>query len=65
MLENPRIMFSSFYPSLNRLEKRGFITSRFGDEPFPRRKYYSITGSGSSYLTSLSVGGGFGGFIVV
>ncbi len=45
------IGFSSLYPTLRRLEKRGFVTSRWGDEApeettGARRRYYKITGSG-------------------
>ena len=65
VLENPRIMFSSLYTSLNRLEKKGFITSRFLDEPSPRRKYYSITGGGIFYLSSLSEDRDFGNCVTV
>ena len=45
------IGFSSLYPNLRKLEKRGFVTSRWGDEApeahtGARRRYYKITGSG-------------------
>lgn len=45
------IGFSSLYPNLRKLEKRGFVTSRWGDETpeeatGARRRYYKITGSG-------------------
>lgn len=45
------IGFSSLYPNLRKLEKRGFLTSRWGDEvpeetTGARRRYYKITGSG-------------------
>lgn len=45
------IGFSSLYPTLRKLEKRGFVTSRWGDEApeettGARRRYYNITGSG-------------------
>jgi DNA-binding PadR family transcriptional regulator len=65
VLENPHIMFSSLYPSLNRLEKKGFIISRFLDEPSPRRKYYSITRGASLYLSSLSQDCDFDNFVTV
>ena len=65
VLENPHIMFSSLYPSLNRLEKKGFITSRFLDEPSPCRKYYSITRGGSLYFSSLSEDCNFDNFVTV
>ena len=43
--------FSSLYPNLRKLEKRGFVASRWGDETpeeitGARRRYYKITGSG-------------------
>ena len=46
-----KIGFSSLYPNLRKLEKRGFVTSRWGDETpeestGARRRYYKITGSG-------------------
>ncbi|MDJ0742189.1 MAG: PadR family transcriptional regulator [Xenococcaceae cyanobacterium MO_167.B27] len=45
------IGFSSLYPTLRKLEKRGFVTSRWGDETpeettGARRRYYKITGNG-------------------
>ena len=48
-----KIGFSSLYPNLRKLEKRGFVTSRWGDETpeentGARRRYYKITGSGSA-----------------
>ena len=60
-----KIGFSSLYPNLRKLEKRGFVTSRWGDETpeentGARRRYYKITGSGiaavnqkQEYLTAL------------
>ncbi|MEW6493327.1 MAG: PadR family transcriptional regulator [Cyanobacteriota bacterium] len=49
------IGFSSLYPTLRKLEKRGFVTSRWGDEmpeetTGARRRYYKITGSGLQAL---------------
>lgn len=46
-----KISFSSLYPNLRKLEKRGFLASRWGDETpeantGARRRYYKITGSG-------------------
>lgn len=46
-----KIGFSSLYPNLRKLEKRGFVVSRWGDETpeentGARRRYYKITGSG-------------------
>lgn len=45
------IGFSSLYPNLRKLEQRGFVTSRWGDETpeettGARRRYYKITGLG-------------------
>ncbi|HHP7229934.1 MAG TPA: PadR family transcriptional regulator [Xenococcaceae cyanobacterium] len=45
------LSFSSLYPTLRKLEKRGFVTSRWGDETpeattGARRRYYKITGNG-------------------
>lgn len=45
------ISFGSLYPTLRKLEKRGFVTSRWGDETpeettGARRRYYKITGNG-------------------
>lgn len=44
--------FGSLYPTLNRLEKKGFIEWRWGDEQEgtggARRKYYKVTGLGAS-----------------
>ncbi len=49
------IGFSSLYPTLRKLEKRGFVTSRWGDEApeettGARRRYYKITRSGLQAL---------------
>ena len=46
-----KIGFSSLYPNLRKLEKRGLVTSRWGDETpeeitGARRRYYNITASG-------------------
>ncbi|MBF2002840.1 MAG: helix-turn-helix transcriptional regulator [Synechococcales cyanobacterium M58_A2018_015] len=45
------IGFSSLYPTLRKLERRGFVTSRWGEEApeattGARRRYYKITGFG-------------------
>ena len=60
-----KIGFSSLYPNLRKLEQKGFVTSRWGDETpeentGARRRYYQITGSGiaavnqkQEYLTAL------------
>jgi PadR family transcriptional regulator, regulatory protein PadR len=48
------LSFGSLYPALNRLEKKGFITWRWGDEQEvtggARRKYYKITALGAGTL---------------
>jgi PadR family transcriptional regulator, regulatory protein PadR len=41
----------SLYPSLERLEKKGWVTSRWDDSPTGRRaRYYTITASGKKQL---------------
>ena len=49
-----QLSFGSLYPALNRLEKKGFIKWRWGDvqdgSGGARRKYYEVTGLGSSAL---------------
>ncbi|MBW4619216.1 MAG: PadR family transcriptional regulator [Cyanosarcina radialis HA8281-LM2] len=46
--------FGSLYPALNRLEKKGLIVWRWGDEQEvtggARRKYYKMTGLGAITL---------------
>ena len=48
------LSFGSLYPALNRLEKKGFIEWRWGDEQEgsggARRKYYKVTGLGETTL---------------
>ncbi len=48
------LSFGSLYPALNRLEKKGFIEWRWGDEQEgsggARRKYYKVTGLGKTTL---------------
>jgi PadR family transcriptional regulator, regulatory protein PadR len=48
------LSFGSLYPALNRLEKKGFIEWRWGDEQDgsggARRKYYKVTGLGVTVL---------------
>ena len=50
------LSFGSLYPALNRLEKKGFIEWRWGDEQEgsggARRKYFMVTGLGESTLNS-------------
>jgi PadR family transcriptional regulator, regulatory protein PadR len=50
-----RMKFGSLYPTLHRLEKKGFVTSRWGaDRPeergHARRRYYTMTGLGEKVL---------------
>jgi PadR family transcriptional regulator PadR len=52
-----KISFSSLYPTLKKLEEKGFVTSRWGDETpeeltGARRRYYKITGEGSFALSA-------------
>lgn len=49
------LMFSSLYPALNRLEKKGYVSWRWGDEQSggARRKYYKVNGSGASVLREI------------
>ncbi|MHC5763074.1 PadR family transcriptional regulator [Nostoc sp.] len=48
------IGFGSLYPTLNRLEKKGLVSWKWGSEQEEtggaRRKYYIITGSGQTVL---------------
>ena len=50
------LKIGSLYPSLHRLERKGFVTSRMADKGSGsrggnRRKYYRITGVGAKALT--------------
>ena len=50
-----RIGFGSLYPNLHRLEKKGLVKSRWGDETpeergGARRKYYTTTRTGERAL---------------
>jgi DNA-binding PadR family transcriptional regulator len=49
------ITFGSLYPALNRLEKKGLLEWRWGEENEEsggaRRKYYKVTGLGANVLT--------------
>ena len=49
------LTYGSIYPALNRLEKKGFIESCWGDEATSgaRRKYYKVTGLGVSSLSEV------------
>ena len=41
----------SLYPALQRLQKRGWLTSKWGESPTGRRaRYYTITASGRQQL---------------
>ncbi|HEY9635252.1 MAG TPA: helix-turn-helix transcriptional regulator [Coleofasciculaceae cyanobacterium] len=48
------IGFGSLYPTLNRLEKKGLVSWKWGDEQDEtggaRRKYYKVTGLGATAL---------------
>ena len=48
------LSFGSLYPALNRLERKGLISWRWGDEQEEsggaRRKYYKVTGLGANTL---------------
>lgn len=49
--------FGSLYPALNRLDKKGLVDWKWGEEDDAsggaRRKYYQITGFGLSSLLSI------------
>lgn len=51
------LSFGSLYPALNRLEKKGLISWRWGDEVDDsggaRRKYYKVTGLGANTLSGV------------
>jgi PadR family transcriptional regulator, regulatory protein PadR len=51
------LRFSSLYPALNRLEKKGMVSWRWGDavdeSGGARRKYYKVTGLGATTLRSV------------
>jgi PadR family transcriptional regulator, regulatory protein PadR len=54
-LDRPNeLSFGSLYPALNRLDKKGYIVGRWGDDAEPlsgaRRKYYKVTGLGHKVL---------------
>jgi DNA-binding PadR family transcriptional regulator len=57
-LDRPdELMFSSLYPALNRLEKKGFVSWKWGDEHDSsggaRRKYFKVNGSGAAVLREI------------
>ena len=51
------LTYGSIYPALNRLEKKGLIESKWGDESTgssgARRKYYKVTGLGATTLSEV------------
>ena len=54
-LDRPiELRFGSLYPALNRLEKKGLVTWKWGDEVDEsggaRRKYYKVSGLGARTL---------------
>jgi len=54
-----KIGFGSLYPTLHKLEKKGFVESRWGDErpeerSGARRRYYRVTGLGEQALRETS-----------
>ncbi|MBE9117839.1 helix-turn-helix transcriptional regulator [Lusitaniella coriacea LEGE 07157] len=57
-LDRPiELKFGSLYPALNRLEKKGLVTWKWGDEVDEsggaRRKYYKMTGLGAEALSTV------------
>ncbi len=51
------LSFGSLYPALNRLDKKGFISWRWGDvqdgSGGARRKYYKVTRLGATVLSDV------------
>jgi PadR family transcriptional regulator, regulatory protein PadR len=46
-----RVEQGSLYPALERLQRQGFVTSKWGQTPTGRRaRYYTITASGRKQL---------------
>jgi DNA-binding PadR family transcriptional regulator len=49
-----KVSYGSMYPTLERLEKKGFLTSVFGDPIAERggkaRRYFSVTAAGEAAL---------------
>ena len=50
-----QIGFGSLYPTLHRMEKKGLVKARWGEQTDPesggaRRKYYQVTGLGEQIL---------------
>ena len=57
-LDRPsELKFGSLYPALNRLEKKGLVSWKWGDEVDEsggaRRKYYKVTGLGARSLRAV------------
>ena len=57
-LDRPiELKFGSLYPALNRLEKKGLVSWRWGDKVDEsggaRRKYYKVTGLGARALRAV------------
>lgn len=57
-LDRPiELRFGSLYPALNRLERKGLVTWKWGDEVDEsggaRRKYYKVSGLGSKTLREI------------
>ena len=54
-----KIGFGSLYPTLHKLERKGLVKARWGEETpeergGARRKYYKITGAGKVALNRIS-----------
>ena len=50
------VLFSNLYVVFNRLQKKGFVSWKSGDNPSSlRRKYYKITDAGKLALTTLPI----------
>jgi len=46
-----RVEQGSLYPALERLQRQGFVTSKWGETPTGRRaRYYTVTASGRKQL---------------
>ncbi|MEM9772256.1 MAG: PadR family transcriptional regulator [Cyanobacteria bacterium P01_D01_bin.73] len=53
-----KVGMGTLYPTLHKLEKKGFISSRWGDESREerggaRRRYYKLTGEGMAALEAV------------
>jgi transcriptional regulator len=48
-----RVEQGSLYPALERLQKKGWVTSKWGESPTGRRaRYYTITAAGTRQLAT-------------